>query len=129
MAPWSRTRSACAAAALMLLGAVVLASSAAAETRTGRSSAPVVINHVGAASPYPGVIDLDAPGEVVTSLTATVTLRHRIMAEVHVLLQAPDGTAVMLMKRVGCTVNLSSDPVTLTFSPDATGRLPQQAPR
>jgi subtilisin-like proprotein convertase family protein len=125
MAPVARARrrvTAIAAAATVLITLTLPAAPASAATRTGSSSEGVTIDF-GLASPYPSVIDIDAPGELVTSVSATITLTHDYVADVLVLLAAPDGSAVMLMSEAGCGGDANA--ATLTFTPTATTPLPQ----
>jgi len=95
---------------------------ASAETHTVSSSAPIAIHHYGVAAPFPSILDVEAPGETVTEVTVSLSMNHTILSEVHVVLEAPDGTAVMLMSRVGCSY--SSQLFQFTFSQDAEAPLP-----
>src|SRR5690554_420322 len=54
------------------------------------------------ASPYPAIISIDAPGRVVTDVDVYLRIRHSFAADLDILLEAPDGRAVMLMSDVGC---------------------------
>ena len=112
-----------ATAAGVLLAVAVPAIPASAATHTVSSVAPVTIPHYGQGIPYPSVLDVDAPGEQVESVEVSLTIAHTILSAVQLLLEAPDGTAVKFMSRVGCSFGPNT--FQFTFSQDAAAPIPE----
>jgi len=90
----------------------------------------IVVPDFGAASTYPSLITIPSNaglGLVGKAVVSLINLEHPIPSELGVLLVAPNGRAVSLMRSVGDAVPVGigdGNDVRLTFDPDAAGLVP-----
>lgn len=93
--------------------------------RAGVSTGAITIREYEAADPYPSVIPISAPGRVVTDVNVDLRLEHSFVSDVDILLQGPDGRAVMILSDVGCEADGVWD---LVIDQQAAVSMPDSAP-
>jgi len=87
------------------------------------NTAPITINAVGAANPYPSFINVGGLAGVVVKTTVTLTnMSHYYPGQMSALVVAPNQSDTLIMSHAGQGNNLSH--VTLTFDDAATNSLP-----
>jgi subtilisin-like proprotein convertase family protein len=92
--------------------------------QTFGNAAPIAINDLAVATPYPSQISVSGAPSSIGDLSVTLTgFSHTWVADVHVLLVSPTGQSIMLM----AVTNFSGDSnnSTLTFVPGGAPTLPQ----
>lgn len=105
------------------VGAAALAVGIYAATHT--NSAPITINDVAAATPYPSTIMVSGESGGVTDVNVTLTnVTHPFTDDVDVLLRSPSGAKTILMSDAGDGVGVSG--ITLTFDDAAGSGLPDE---
>src|SRR5262249_21967232 len=86
-------------------------------------TAKITIPSVGAASPYPSIINVTGLNGLVSKVTVQVRgLTHTFPHDIGILLVSPDGRTVLIMSDAGGGNPISG--VNLTFTDDATTSLP-----
>jgi hypothetical protein len=94
-------------------------------TTTFSNTAPIIINDLAIATPYPSIINVSNVGGVVVKATVTLTnLSHGSAYDIDALLVSPSAQDTLLMSHVG-TPSVNANHVTLTFDDAATNSLPQ----
>jgi len=90
---------------------------------TFASSAPIVINEFGSATPYPAVINVSGLQGVISKVTVTLSkLTHSWPDDIDALLVGPHGQALMLMSDTGGGNAITNK--TLVFDASASAHLP-----
>jgi hypothetical protein len=93
-------------------------------TTTFSNTAPIIINDLAIATPYPSIINVSNVGGVVVKATVTLTnLSHGSAYDIDALLVSPSAQDALLMSHVG-TPSVNVNHVTLTFDDAATNSLP-----
>lgn len=91
------------------------------------NAGPITISSAGNATPYPSTLNVTGASGTIESLTVTLSdFSHTWVSDVDVLLQGPDGKAVVLMSDVGSGTNPAN--ITLTFDDAAAAFLPNTLP-
>jgi subtilisin-like proprotein convertase family protein len=92
-------------------------------TRSFANATAITIPSIGAATPYPSVINVNGMGGTISNVTVTLAnLSHSYADDIDVLLVGPAGQKVTLMSDAGTGQTSNA---TLTFSDGAAGTLPQ----
>jgi subtilisin-like proprotein convertase family protein len=99
------------------------------DTQVARSAiGPVTIPDGGTAATYPVTFDLSTvpAGVPVTGMTLELRLSHQYPDDLHIVLQSPHGTAVLVMARAGGSTAATN--VTLFFADYAANYVPDSGP-
>ncbi len=93
---------------------------------TFANGAEIIINNLGAASPYPATIDVNGVAGVIGQARVTFTkLSHTFPDDIDALLVGPLGQKLVLMSDAGGGTPIVNR--TLTFTPTASGTLPNES--
>lgn len=89
----------------------------------------LVVNHYGAATPFPSTIEVSGLSGMISTVTATLTgLSHSFPDDLQILLVGPNGQNVMLLQNAGGTArvegNFTFDDAAATAAPDALAMVP-----
>ena len=107
------------------LGTVVFRFRVGPQTALVQNSAPVIINDLQPAAPYPSIISVsNVPGPLIDVSVTLSKLSHTFPDDLDILLVSPNGNSVLLMSDACGTSDL--DYMTLTFTHQSANVLPNQ---
>jgi hypothetical protein len=94
--------------------------------RTFTSTVPIATPSVGAATPYPALLQVRGlpQGRILKVRLALIGLSHAAPEEVDIMLVAPGGRAAVVLSDVGGGTDIAG--ITLVLDQEAPGRLPDQ---